>query len=141
VDSPAAVPDTVAENCAAPPATRVTALGEMVTCTGEGVTVTVAMAIEPGSVLSVATTWKVPAVGGAVYVPAPSICPPPGSCTDQLTGAGVPFRVAVKVTVRRTVSAVTPGETTSEPEPSAEPADAPTPPEQPSVARTRTRRS
>jgi len=68
------------------------------------VTVTVA---EPLSVLSatlVATTWKVPALAGAVYVPAPLMLPPAApSWIDQLTAVDwpplVPVTEAVKLTV------------------------------------------
>ena len=48
-------------------------------------TVTVALAVLLESALLVATTWKVPAAFGAVYLPVLSMVPPPFSCTAQLT--------------------------------------------------------
>src|SRR4051812_18885534 len=49
-------------------------------------TTTVAMSLFEASAADVATTWYVPPVAGAVYLPVESTAPPaPPSCTDQVT--------------------------------------------------------
>jgi hypothetical protein len=85
-------------------------LGETVTDTsggGSGLeTVTVATAQREGSATLVATTWKVPADAGALYLPEASMVPPPLSRTDQLTALDWPPDVPDTVAAKRTVAPV-----------------------------------
>src|SRR5215813_5949975 len=89
VDWPETVPETVALKVTLPPGVVLATVGEMATeITGGGggaVTVTVAVALLDGSATLVATTWNVPAVPGAVYLPLASTVPPPLSWTVQVT--------------------------------------------------------
>ena len=56
-----------------------------------------------GSAWLVATTWYVPAVAGAVYVPSAATDPPVASCTDHATAVSlVPKTVALKFCVAPT---------------------------------------
>jgi len=61
-----------------------------------------AVSIFDASATLVATTWKVPALAGAMYWPAESNDPPPASSTDQVTPVdcptAVPLTAAVKLT-------------------------------------------
>src|SRR4051812_22601857 len=82
-------PVTDAENVCAAPGAMVATLGEIVTV--GPATATVALPDLELSATLVATTWKVPGVPGAVYVPLELTVPPAGpSCTDQVTAAGSP---------------------------------------------------
>src|SRR5438132_14214875 len=78
------VPLTVAVNGSDPLATTEALRGMTATeMPPETPTVTVAVSVLEGSAMLAATTWKVPATAGAMYVPEASIIPPPTSCTDQ----------------------------------------------------------
>jgi hypothetical protein len=59
--------------------------GEIATATPGAETATIATSDLVGSATLVATTWKVPAVPGAVYVPVEFTVPPLASCTDHVT--------------------------------------------------------
>jgi len=102
VESPGAVPETVALKAAVPPTVTLAFLGVTATATDDS-TVTVAVARTVESVVLVATTWKVPLVWGAVYWPVALTVPPPGSMTDHVTVAGwgelAPETWALKSTV------------------------------------------
>src|SRR6267142_889328 len=85
------VPLTVAVNGSDPPVTTEALRGMTATeMPPEALTVTVALSVLEGSAMLAATTWKVPATAGAVYLPEASIIPPPTSCTDQRTSAELP---------------------------------------------------
>src|SRR5882672_6073990 len=91
VDWPAVVPATTAVNERVPPGVVSVACGETATDTPPpAATVTVAVSVLEGSAMLAATTWKVPVIAGAVYVPEASTIPPPTSCTDQRTSAELP---------------------------------------------------
>jgi hypothetical protein len=87
LDWPEPSPVTEAEKLTIPPVCVEADPGAMETVMfGAGVTVTAAVALLDGSATLVATTWNVPAVPGAVYLPEPSMLPPLApSSTDQLT--------------------------------------------------------
>jgi hypothetical protein len=99
------VPVTVAANGCVRPTPRVDVRGVIATViVGAAVTVTVAVSDAAGVATVVTTTWKVPAVAGAVYLPVVSIAPPVASVTDQVTAVfEVPVTVAAKVFVAFTL--------------------------------------
>src|SRR5678816_107629 len=98
VDSPETVPLTVAAKLTEPRVWVLAVPGVTVTEIG-GVTVTVASALREGSAALVATTWKVPVVPGAVYLPVASTDPPPASRTVQRTDCDCPGVVPCTVAV------------------------------------------
>src|SRR5262249_10599360 len=84
---PAPAPVTEAVKLRFPPACVEAEPGEMeTTMFGAAVMVTAAVALFEASATLVATTWKVPAPPGAVYLPEPSTLPPAApSWMDQVT--------------------------------------------------------
>jgi hypothetical protein len=93
---------TIAENPSAPFGVTVPLPGATATAsTRSAATVTTASEVRAGSATLVATTWYVPAVDGAVYMPAVVMVPPEGpSLTDQLTPwFAEPVTVEEKATV------------------------------------------
>jgi hypothetical protein len=80
-----AAPLTEAVKVWAVPGAMVATPGEIDTAADGAATATVATSDFVGSATLVATTWKVPAVPGAVYAPVEFTVPPPASCTDHVT--------------------------------------------------------
>lgn len=75
----------MAVNWEVPPACTEAVRGAMTT-EMSGETLTVALSFLVASATLVATTWNVPGVAGAVYLPAASMLPPAApSWTDQVT--------------------------------------------------------
>src|SRR5262249_61936889 len=73
---------------------------------GGAVTVTAAVLDFEVSATEVATTWYVPALPGAVYMPEEFIVPPPASWTLQVTAVDWPGVVPLTVAVNETVPPV-----------------------------------
>src|SRR5207249_9787627 len=93
------LPSTAAVNCVDAPGASLADSGEMLTETiGMSLTVIVAVAILLASALLAATTWNVPVVAGATYIPSAPMDPPGvPSRTDHLTDvSAVPETAAVK---------------------------------------------
>jgi hypothetical protein len=73
---------TVSENARTPDGPRTSLVGEILTATGAVTTVAVWLFVV--SALLVATTWKVPKLPGAVYIPVEEMVPPAApSAMDQ----------------------------------------------------------